>query len=199
VALKELLQKSQVNAVLQIQSTERDIAGVFVRIHSAVALAGDADWDEAAAHNALTSFIRPSLTASRLGVDWKSANGYYELDGLHPLLAAVRGKYLMVSDDSVLLSGLLSNLNRKTDLKPAVFVAEFDHKRERDSFSRLVTVVDRPDLGPTDLPGTERQPQFFSQNVASLSTTLAAVSSEKIVVRDAGDKLLQTVTYQWSQ
>jgi hypothetical protein len=197
--LKELLQRSQVKAVLQIQSTERDSAGVFVRIHSAVALAGGADWDEAAARNALASFIRPSLTASRLGVDWKPANGYYELDGLRPLLAAVRGKYLMVSDDSVPLSGMLANLNRKSDLKPAVFVAEFDHQRERDSFSRLVTVVDRPDLAPTDLPGIERQPQFFSQNVASLSTALAAVSSEKIVVRDAGDKVLQTVTYQWSR
>ena len=35
--------------------------------------------------------------------------------------------------------------------------------------------------------------------VAALLATLAAVSSEKFVVRDAGDKVLQTVTYQWSQ
>jgi hypothetical protein len=199
VALKTLLQKSQVNAVLHIQSTERDTAGVFVKIHSVVALSASSDWDETAARTALTTFIRPSLTASQLGMGWKQTNDNYELDGLHPLLAAVRGKYLIIADDAALISGVLANVNRKSDLKPAVFVAEFDHKRERDNFARLVTLVDRPDMNPSGIPGRERQPQFLSENIASLSATLAAVASEKIVVRDAGDKVLQTVTYQWSQ
>ena len=127
---------------------------------------------------------------------WKQASGYYELDGLHPLLTAARGKYLIVSDDPALISGVLANVNRKSDLKPATFVAEFDHRRERNNFARLVTLIDRPDMNPS---GGERQPQFLSENIASLSATLAAVASEKIVVRDAGDKVLQTVTYQWSQ
>jgi hypothetical protein len=196
VALKNMLQKGQVNAVLHLQSTELDTAGVFVKIHSAVALSGSADWDEAAARSALATFIRPSLTASQLGLAWKQASGYYELDGLHPLLAAVRGKYLIVSDDPALISGVLANLNRKSDVKPATFVAEFDHRRERNNFTRLVTLIDRPDMNPSV---GDRQPQFLSENIASLSATLAAVSSEKFVVRDVGDKVLQTVTYQWSQ
>ncbi|MBZ5653146.1 MAG: hypothetical protein LAO18_21995 [Acidobacteriia bacterium] len=199
VALKNLLQKSQVNAVLHVQSTERDKTGVFVRIHSAVTLAGAADWDEAAARNALTSFIRPSLTASQLGVAWKQANGYYELDGLHPLIATVRGGYLILADDPSLMSNMLANANRRSDVKPAVFVAEFNHQRERENFARLTTVVDRPDLSPTGVGSTQRQPQFLSENIASLSAALTAVSSERIVVHDTGDKLLQTVTYQWSQ
>ncbi|MGA9798860.1 MAG: hypothetical protein WBQ68_07605 [Terriglobales bacterium] len=198
-ALKNLLRHAQVNKVLQIQSTERDSAGVFVKIHSAVALAGSADWDEVAARAALASFIRPSLTASQLGVAWKQVGGYYELDGLHPLLCAVRGKYLMVSDDPALITGMLANANRKSDLPSAVFIAEFNHKRERNNFARLTAVVDRPDMNPSEGVVGERQPQFFSENIASLSATLATVSSEKIVVRDAGDKVLQTVTYQWSQ
>jgi len=199
VALKNLLRKSQVKAVLHVQSTERDKTGVFVRIHSAVTLAGAADWDEAAARNALTSFIRPSLTASQLGVAWKQANGYYELDGLHPLIATVRGGYLIVADDPSLMSNMLANANRRSDVKPAVFVAEFNHQRERENFARLTTVVDRPDLSPTGVGSTQRQPQFLSENIASLSAALTAVSSERIVVHDTGDKLLQTVTYQWSQ
>ena len=199
VALKNLLQKSQVNAVLYIQSTERDPVGVFVKIHSAVALSGSSDWDEAAARTALTNFIRPSLTASQLGVAWKQTGGYYELDGLHPLLAAIQGKYLIVSDDPALISSILAKVSRKSDLKPALFVAEFDHERERGNFARLVTMVDRPDMNPSGIPGSARQPQFLSENIASLSTTLANVASEKIVVRDAGDKVLQTVTYQWAQ
>jgi hypothetical protein len=197
--LKNLLQKSQVNAVLQVQATERDNNGVFVRIHSAVVLAGSSDWDEIAARHALASFVRSSLTAGQLGMGWRQADGFSELDGLQPLLAAVRGKYLIISSEPALIRGMLANVNRKSDLKPAVFVAGFDHERERANFSRLAALVDRPETGQSAIAGRERQPQFFSENMASLSATLASVSSEKIVVRDAGDKVLQTVTYQWSQ
>jgi hypothetical protein len=202
--LKEMLRKNQVVAALQVQSTERDTAGVFARIHSAIVLAGSSDWDEAGVRAALAAFLRPSLTASKLGIGWRQAGGYYEMDGLHPLMAAVRGEYLIVSNDSGLISGVLANLNlsnpnRKPDSQPAVFIAGFNHSRERENFGRLTSVVDRPDVNAGNFPGAERQPQFFSENMASLSATLAAVSSEKIVVRDAGDKVLQTVTYQWLQ
>jgi hypothetical protein len=202
--LKEILKKNQVVAALQVQSTERDTAGVFARIHAAIVLAGSSDWDEAGVRAALAAILQPSLTASQLGIGWRQAGGYYEMDGLHPLMAAVRGKYLIVSNDSGLISGVLANLNlanpnRKPDSQPAVFIAGFNHSRERENFARLTRVVDRPDVNAGNFPGAERQPQFFSENMASLSATLAAVSSEKIVVRDTGDKVLQTVTYQWLQ
>jgi hypothetical protein len=45
----------------------------------------------------------------------------------------------------------------------------------------------------------EREPQFFSRNLASLSSTLAAVSAERIEVHGDGGKVRQTVTYEWSQ
>jgi hypothetical protein len=48
-------------------------------------------------------------------------------------------------------------------------------------------------------PGMERQPQFFSENMVSLSSTLADVSAERITVRTDGAKVRQTVTYEWSQ
>jgi hypothetical protein len=202
--LKEILKKNQVVAALQVQSTERDTAGVFARIHAAIVLAGSSDWDEAGVRAALAAILQPSLTASQLGIGWRQAGGYYEMDGLHPLMAAVRGKYLIVSNDSGLISGVLANLNlanpnRNPDSQPAVFIAGFNHSRERENFARLTRVVDRPDVNAGNFPGAERQPQFFSENMASLSATLAAVSSEKIVVRDTGDKVLQTVTYQWLQ
>lgn len=199
VALKNLLRKGQVTAILQVQSTERDKAGVFVSIHSAVALAGSSDWDEAAVRNTLISFIRPALTAGHLGVAWKQSHGYYELDGLHPLSVAVRGKYLIVANNTDLIASMLANADRKSEASPAVFVAEFDHHRERENFARLTSVVDRPELDPSGSGGAQPQRQFLSENVASLSAALAAVSSEKIVVREAGDKVLQTVTYQWSR
>jgi hypothetical protein len=198
-ALKTILRKNQVSAILQVQSTERrDKSGVFVKIHSAVALAGSSDWDEVDACRALAEFVRPTLTASELGVGWQQMSGYYELDGLRTLSMAVRGKYLLISDDEALINGMLANMGRKVDSKPAEFVAGFDHQRERENFARLAAVVDRPDGSVSGGIGPERQPQFFSENIASLSSTLARISSEKIVVRNAGDRVLQTVTYEWS-
>jgi len=114
-------------------------------------------------------------------------------------VAAVRGKYLLVSDDPNLMAAMLSNFNRRTDVEPAAFIAGFNHSRERANFARFSGVVDRPNLEQSSVPGMERQPQFFSENVASLSSTLAGVSSENIKVRVDGGKVLQTVTYEWSQ
>ena len=202
-ALKELLDKTQLFASLQVQSTERDKAGVFVRIHSAVVLAASSDWNEASIQSALTEFVRPGLTASQLGVTWRQKSGYQEFDGLWPLVASVRGKYLLVSDDPNLIAAMLSNFNRKSDVKPVVFVAGFNNSRERANFARFSDVVDRPNLAQSNVPGNtsgiERQPQFFSENMASLSSTLAGVSTERITVRTDGDRTLQTVTYGWLQ
>jgi len=202
-ALKELLDKTQLLASLQVQSTEREKAGVFVRIHSAGVLVAASDWNEANVQSALAEFVRPSLTASQLGVTWQQRSGYQEFDGLWPLVASVRGKYLVVSDDPNLIAAMLSNFNRKSDVKPVVFVAGLNHSRERDNFARFSGVVDRPNLAqsnvPSNLPNMERQPQFFSENMASLSSSLAGISAERMTVRMEGDRILQTVTYEWSQ
>jgi hypothetical protein len=196
-ALKEILDKTQILASLQMQSAERDKAGVFVRIRSAIVLVAASDWNEAGAQLALADFVRPGLTASQLGVSWQQKSGYQQLDGLWPLVTSVRGKYLLVSDDPALIEAMLSNFNRKSDTKPAVLVAGFNHDRERENFARFSGVVDRPNLTQRNVPGVERQPQFFAENLASLSSTLAGVSAENIVVRIGGDKVLQTVIYEW--
>jgi hypothetical protein len=54
-------------------------------------------------------------------------------------------------------------------------------------------------LAQSNVSGMDRQPQFFSENMASLSSTLAGVSTERITVRTEGDRILQTVTYEWLQ
>ena len=199
IALKELLDKTQLLASLQVQSTEREKAGVFVRIHSAVVLAASSDWNEASIQSALAEFVRPGLTASQMGVTWQQKSGFQEFDGLWPLVASVRGKYLLLSDDPNLIAAMLSNFNRKSDVKPVVFVAGLNHSRERANFARFSDVVDRPNFVQSNVSGMDRQPQFFSENMASVSSTLAAVSSERITVRIEGDRILQTVTYEWVQ
>jgi hypothetical protein len=198
-SLGDLLQKNRVRALLQVQSTERDKEGVFVRIHAGVAFLGDSDWNEAAVRSALVELLRPGLTAGQLGVDWQSASGSQQLNGLWNLATAVRGKYLFISDQSTLLNELLANMIQKVVSKPAVFAAGFDHGRERGSFIRLTGLIDRTGVEVGTPAGAGHIPEFFSENIASLSSMLAGVSSEKIVVRDAGDKVMQTVTYEWAR
>lgn len=194
-ALQDLFSKNRVLAQLQVQSTDRDPAGVFVRIHSGVAFVGESDWDERKAQTALVEFVRPELSARQLGLGWKNVSGYSTLDGLWPLGMAVRGKYLIVSDDPGILSAMLGSLNKKTDNAPSTFSAVFHHRRERANFVALTKLLDRE----TGQSANGAGPQFFSENVASLSFALKDVASEKITVRDSADRQTQTVVYTWAR
>ena len=198
-ALKDLLAKTPLLASLQLQSTQRDSAGVFVRIHSAVVLSAASDWSETGVYSALNELVRPALTAGQLGVFWQQKSGYQQLDGLWPLSVSVRGKDLAVSDDPTLLEAILAKFPGKSDHTPFEYSAGFNHKLEGENFARLTSLVDRPGMPAASLPASERQPQFFSGNMTSLSSTLADVSSERIEIRSQGDKVKQTVTYEWSR
>ncbi len=197
--LKDLVDKTPLLASLQVQSTGRDRAGVFVRVHSAVVLAAASDWNKASVESALGDFVRVGLTASQLGVTWQAKSGYQQFDGLWPLVVSTHGKYLLVGDDPSLIESLLANFNRKSTFEPAQFIAGFNHQRERSNFVRFTGLIDRPGMVNESAQNAERQPQFFSENMASLSHILSAVSSEKIEVREDGGKIRQSVIYQWSQ
>lgn len=197
-ALKDLLGKTPIMASLQLQSTQRDSAGVFVRAHAAVVFAAASDWSEEGVHSALNEFVRLGLTAGQLGTSWQQKSGYEKLDGLWALTAAVRGKQLIVSDDPSLMESVLANLARKSDRKPLEYFAGFNHKQERENFARFTSLVDHPNV-PVNAPGSEREPQFFSGNMASLSATLTDVSAERIEIRSDAGKVRQTVIYEWSQ
>jgi hypothetical protein len=193
--LQAVFAKNRILAQLQLQTTERDQAGVFVRIHSAVAFRGESDWDEPAVRAALVEFVRPGFTTGQLGVGWNTVSGYRVLDGLWPLAVAVRGKYLIVSDNVPLLSSALEGVGKKPSAPAAVFAAAFDHQQERENFVTLTKLLD---LG-SGAPPNAGSPEFFSENIASLNFALKAVSSEKIVIHDAADRQTQTVVYTWAQ
>jgi len=193
--LQTVFAKNHVLAQLEIQNTDRDPAGIFTRIHSAVAFLGESDWDEPSVHAALVEFIRPGFTTGQLGAEWKPTSGYSVLDGLWPLSVGVRGKILLISDSPTLLSSALVGINQKPTAFSATFVAGFEHQLERENFVTLTKLLDLKAQGPA-VGGT---PQFFSENIASLSFALERVSSEKIVIRDVTDRQMQTVTYAWAQ
>jgi hypothetical protein len=164
-------------------------------------LRADADWDEASVQQAIQHMIAPGLTASTLGVQWKKAGvaqAYSELDGLARIALAVRGKYLLVSNDPATLAAVLARFSQPVSAESAIYYAGFDHARERQNFYRLTSVIDQPSR--TGAANNEsREPQFFSQNVTSLSQTLAAVKSQSIVAKRKGGVESQTVLYEWAR
>ena len=194
--LETILKKIPIDASLFIQNTEPAQGGVFVRIHSAIVLSAAADWNESEIHAAIAEFVRPNVTASDLGVNWLQKSGYQQLDGLLPILVAVRGKEFAVSDDPTLMSSVVSRFSQQAYRKPLAFYAGFNHQREKSNFVRLTGLVDHPGIGGST---GEHQPQFFSDNIASLSRTLADVSSERLETYDEGSKVRQTVIYEWAR
>ncbi len=197
--LKQLLDKTPILASLQVQSTQRDAAGVFVRIHSAVVLASSSTWNNDAVRSAVVALVRPAFTASQLGIGWVQKNGYQQMDGLWPLVLSVHDKYLIISDDPGLMKSLLANFGRKPSREPLQYTAGFNHRQERADFVRFTKLIDRASVGSRDENGGERQPQFFSGNIATLSATLGEVSTERVEIRGEEGKVRQTVTYEWSQ
>jgi hypothetical protein len=191
-AVQAMFAQNRVLAQLQLDQTDRDPAGVFVRVHSGVAFLGESDWDEQAVHAALVEFARPEFSTGQLGLGWKAMSGYSMLDGLWPLSVAVRGKYLIVSDSSALLGSMLDGMSRKSTSTAATYSAEFSHQSERENFAVLTNLLD---FGARS---SGSGPEFFSENIASLSCVLRRISSEKIVIRDAGDRQIQTVVYAWA-
>lgn len=193
-ALQGTLTKNHILAQLQIKCTDRDPSGVFVHIHTAIAFLGESDWDQRTMQAALVEFIQPEFTTGQMGLGWKDSSGFSTLDGLWPLSIAVRGKYLIVASDLALMGDMLDGMKRKSAASTAEFAAGFDFDREADGFGGLTRLLDhQSQSGAND--GT---PEFFSQNIGSLSPTLRNVSSEEIMIHDSGDRQTQTVVYRWA-
>ncbi len=201
-ALKALLAKANLRGVLELHRSDPATDGVFVRLRSTVVLSAVTDWDEPAARAALQRILAPALTAAQLGAAWKpagtGAQGYAELDGLAPVLMAVRGKYLLLSNDGTTLAAVLGRMREPASSETAIYAAGFNHARERQNFYRLTALVDRQ-VGNNESSGPDYQPPFFSHNVASLSRVFADVKSQTVVTRHSANLATQTVKYEWSR
>jgi hypothetical protein len=194
-----LLKNANVRAALQLHRSQTSDDGVFVRLHSTMVLLGATDWPEPAVQQAIQRALSPGLTASNIGIAWKKsgagAQSYSELDGLARIAVAVRGKYLFVSDDPAMLVTVLGRISQPVTAEAAIYYARFDHSHERQNFYQLFSLIDRPSRNNAG-NYEDRTPQFFSQNIASLSKTLASVKSQSIVARRKGGVETQTVRYE---
>jgi hypothetical protein len=191
-ALLQELEKAKPQALLVVQATRKNTDGVLLSIPAVVAIARAGDWDAPSLQKAVQASIAPGLTAAGLGLQWREVKegGYYELDGLHPVQMAVRGKIVYFSNDVGLLSSVLESKGQPP-AQPAIYAAAFKHARERENFYKLSSLLDQA------ARASDAEPQFFSQNVASFSRSLGSFDSEEVMTRQTKDKIQQTVTYRW--
>ena len=201
--LLDALAKSVPQALLVMESSRKNSDGVLLHVSSAVIIAGSSDWDSAAARNVLQSGLSPGLSTSRLGVQWQAMpdlNAAYRLDGLAPVAMAIRGRFLVVTNDPEWLASALRNADQgkaTTDTRgdQLTYAASFNHANERRNFKDLTVVLD---AGAHSNRNAD-EPAFFSRNIASLSEIFSGVSSESMEVHEADGKVEQTVTYRWAR
>ncbi len=198
-ALRKLVSDANVRAMMQMHRSEVSADGVFVRVHSAVALEAQKDWQEKEVLKALQETIARGLTTNELGASWRivgsGVQSYLEMDGLNTVAVALRGRTLVVATDGATLAAVLARMGEKRSGDAATYVAGFRHDAERENFYKMTSVLDRG--GQNQYGRSDSEPQFFSQNIGSLSRTLSGVKSESVVARRSGGVELQTVRYQW--
>jgi len=198
--LRHLLENAGAFAFLEAQSTHPNADGVLLTTPTLLVIAAAQPWDTNAVQQTIRTQLAPSLSASDLGLQWQQVNdagGWFELDGLHPLQVAVRDKLLYVSTQPEILKAALQSHTATRQQPNVTYIAGFNHARERDNFYKLSKLIDSTPES-TQTWGTPT-PKFFSRNITGLSQTLFRLASEEVVQRDESDKVLQTVTYRWSQ
>jgi hypothetical protein len=209
-SLRALLLADAPDALLEVHSTRATEQGVFVSLQSAIVLTAPRDWDEVAVRDALSSALPTGLTTARLGANWEkrssAAGEYLALDGTVPLFLTVQGRQLLLANDAGLLEKILAHRQKSPSIagKDGVtYAAYFQHTpKEQGNFWRLVSQLDRAgNAGEGDLQanGSGQKPGFFFGNVAGFSRVFSNVESEQMIEKDQGEKVTQTVTYQWAR
>ena len=190
--LRQQLEKAGPQAAMVIHASRKNADGVLLSLPAVVAISAAGDWDASVLQEAAQEMMAAGLTAANLGSRWREVKdgGYFELDGLNPVQMAIRGKVIYFSNDAPLLISVLSAKGQPVS-PPAIYASGFSHAHERENFYKVSALLDQ------SARAADNQPQFFSQNAASLSRSFARLESEEVIIRATKDKIQQTVTYRW--
>jgi hypothetical protein len=198
--LHNLIERAQPQALLQVQSAIQ-IKNGFIGTPSLLAIAGSSDWDRNAIQQALTAAIETLWTTSSLGAQWASGtlntHKIARLDGLVPLMVAVSGHVLFISNDEELLADALHPRAIRLAPSQLSYTAVFSHGRERGNFVHLMNALDfaRPSPESQNKVEGSREPAFFSGNIASLSDVLSFVNGVSVTASDRGNSVVERVVY----
>ncbi len=80
-------------------------------------------------------------------------------------------------------------------LAAGIYVAGYRHGQELGNYTKMMTMLDYTRIAEGG--GDRREPQLFSQNIASLGRTLGRLDSASIIVHDTGTTVPQTVVYRF--
>jgi hypothetical protein len=203
-ALADALKSAGLDAMLTYSAAvpPATAAGLWVPIHSAVALHGATAWSAPTIQTALQQSLRGNLTAANLGIEFRpdttAGQTIYTLTGPKPLFFAISGKLLLLANDRALLATLLQSSGRPAPAaQPATLIAGFDHATQRAPYARLTTLIDGTNQARVGDNQNHTQPAFFSGNLRSLSDAFATLASERLTERRDGSTLRQTITYDW--
>ncbi|HPQ14278.1 MAG TPA: hypothetical protein PLP04_03560, partial [Bryobacteraceae bacterium] len=175
--LRKLFEAAGLQAMMETGATRVLPEGVFVNIDSAVALIASSDWDAGAVRNALS-------TAAETGP-------------LGRIAFETSGRVLVIGNSAELVKKVATRAAGPAPNSGAAYAAAFNAAVERPNFERLTTLIDS--VSSREPRGPERQPRFFSENIASLGRTLGRVQSMAVVREDAGNTVTETVTYRLGQ
>lgn len=204
-SLRTLLAAARPVAMMRCYSTGPAEGGVFVSLHTAVALEAHDDWNSQAVQNALTAALAPRLTVGEMGVRWNkrttAAGDSLALNGAVELFLKSEGKFLLLATDQELLEKMLSRLHKAGAAaggEAVTYSAAFHPSQEQSNYMQLMRQLDHAGRGQEN-GGNGDAPSFFAGNIGSLSQAFARLDSEQIDERDNGSLVRQTVTYRWRQ
>ncbi len=197
-SLERLLSAEKLSAVVQIEETRPAADSVFIATHRAIVVARQQAWDPAAVRESIVSGVERLWTTSRLGASWTEVNQgnvrYATLSGLVPVALAVDGNRLIIANSAPLLERLMSHANAPVPANIGVYTAAFRHDRERRNFALWMRQLDQV-RAPVN-PAAAAPPSFLSDNLVSLSDTLARLKSAAIRVNEQAGTTKQTVVYE---
>ncbi len=212
--LRLLIAAAQPAAVLEAYETRSKTDDMFVGINRAIVVQSASPWNEEAMESSLAIALRPGLTTSQLGIEWKSHTGehgkYTSLDGEIPISLAVRGNQLFLATSESLLQILLAprTPSAPSQLGGVTYAAVFNHSpHEQQAFRKIVNRLDAAGHGGNaqktspeeDAAESDGQSPFFSRNIASMGRMLAHVVRESIEERDQGTQVTQKLIYEWQR
>jgi hypothetical protein len=194
-ALAPLVDAGPVTSMLHVESTGAGSDAIFVNRGSVVVLARQGDWPSGAARTALRTVVAPMWTKGQIGLDWsetrQGAHTVWQLTSLDSIFVAERGSLLFLATDPALLAQSLDAMARPPLAVEGSFAGGFRHAAERQRFVQIMRGIDRSAASED-----ARGPRFFTDNLGSLSETLARVETASLVVREAPDRVSETMTYR---
>lgn len=170
-ALRSLVEAAPPEAMLEIASSREAPGGVFVGIDTAVVLVGPSNWDAGA--------VRKALAAAP------------DYGPLGRIAVEARDRVLIVANNAALAAKIVERLSAPPAGQPFTYAAEFRHAAERGRFLKMMRLIDY-----TEPQEGEHEPEFFSENIGSLSGVLGSVELSSVRALDVGSTVSETVTYR---